>query len=445
MIEEKIHFILKRLKDQGFQAYLAGGAVRDLFLQRKSSDTDILTNAAIPEIKSIFSGQRIRIVGKTFPICIINGVEVSSGRAGTGTDGFPESDLAKRDFTINAMAFDPVSNLIIDPFNGRKDIEDRIIRFTRDPLKRIEEDPVRMVRACRFLALVKGSFSLSTLDALHACRDLLAMGVAKERISHEIMKAMMLDKPSLFFRALQQTGLLPFIFPSLDRCFDLDGGIHHQETVFEHCMLVGDALPSRLPALRLAGFLHDTGKFDAATIENGNLTFAGHENHTQEVVKDLTGLRFAAKDISYINALIKAHMRPLTPETTPRAARRLLSMLNQHGLSYQDFMRMRIADKKGNLAKKPYTISEIRFRLKKLFDEIHRSCAFNINDLDISGHEISDLLNITPSPEIGRLKEMLFEKVLDDPLLNQNKELKKLCLSLAGSISCNKNRPLTPG
>lgn len=445
MIEEKIRSILKRLRDQGFKAYLVGGAVRDLLLQRKSNDIDILTNAGIPELESIFSDQKVRTVGKAFPLCIINGIEVSSGRAGSGTDGFLDSDLAKRDFTINAMAFDPVSNRIIDPFNGRKDIEDRVIRFTRDPLKRIEEDPVRMVRACRFLALLKGSFSLSTLNALHACQELLSKGVAKERISHEIIKAMMLDKPSLFFRALQRTGLLSSIFPSLDRCFDLDGGIHHRETVFEHCMLVGDALPPAFPVLRLAGFLHDTGKFDAATIENGNLTFPGHENYTEEVVKDLTVLRFSARDISYIRALMKTHMRPLTGETTPRAARRLLSMLNQHELSYQDFMRMRIADKKGNLAKKPYTVSEIRLRLKKLFDEIHRSCAFNINDLDISGHEIAELLNIAPSPEIGRLKEMLFEKVLDDPLLNQNKELKKLCLSLAGSIPCNKDGPLTKG
>jgi len=428
-MDENIYSIFKRLQDHGFKAYLVGGAVRDIFMQRKPDDIDILTHASIPEIKSVFSDWKVRTVGKTFSVCIINGIEVSSGRAGSDVASFPESDLARRDFTINAMAFDPVSKKIIDPFNGRKDIENRIIRFTREPLKRIAEDPVRMVRACRFLALMKGSFSLSTLNALQACRALLDKDVAKERISHEIMKAMALDKPSLFFRALQKTGLLSYIFPSLDRCFDLDGGLHHRETVFEHCMLVGDALPARLPFLRLAGFLHDIGKFDAATLEDGSLTFAGHEDHAQEMVKDLSALRFSVRDITYISALMKTHMRPLTVETTPRAARRLLAMLNRHGLSHQDFMRMRIADKKGNLAKKPYMISEIRVRLKKLLDEIHRSSAFSINDLDISGHEIADLLNIKPSPEIGKIKELLFEKVLDNPLLNQNDELKKLCLS----------------
>lgn len=429
MMEEKINPILKKIQDEGFKAYIVGGAVRDILLKRTPDDIDILTNASIFEIQGIFSDRKVRTVGKTFPVCIINGIEISPGRDGSDTAVFPESDLAKRDFTINAMAFDPVSGIIIDPFNGKKDIRDRIIRFTQEPLKRIEEDPVRMVRACRFLALMKGSFSLSTLNALHARKALLDKGVAKERISHEIMKAQSLDKPSLFFAALQQTGLLSYIFPSLSRCFDLDGGIHHRETVFEHCMLVGDALPARLPVLRLAGYLHDAGKFDAAKQEDRGLTFAGHENYTEEVEKDLTALRFSMRDIAYIRALIKTHMRPLTGETTPKAARRLLSMLNQHNLSYPDFMRMRIADKRGNLAKRPYTISEIRIRLKKLLDEIHGFSAFNINNLDISGHEIAGILNMVPSPEIGRIKEILFEKVLDDPGLNQNEELKKLCRS----------------
>jgi tRNA nucleotidyltransferase/poly(A) polymerase len=425
---EKIDFIVKRLHDHGFQTYWVGGAVRDMLLQRISGDIDILTRASIPEIQAVFSDQKVRIVGKSFPLCIINGIEVSSGRAGGDAAGFPESDLARRDFTFNAMALDPVSKKIIDPFNGQKDIRDRIIRFTKDPLKRIAEDPVRMVRACRFLALMKGSFSLSTLEALQVSKSLLS-GAAKERIGHEILKAMALDKPSLFFRALQTAGLLFYIFPSLDRCVDLDGGPHHQETVFDHCLLVGDALPARFPVLRLAGFLHDAGKFDAAVLEDGALNFIGHENDTQAVLKDLIDLRFSVQDREYIMALIKTHMRPLTDATTPKAARRLLALLEGYGLSHRDFMRMRIADKKGNLAKRPYTLSEIRIRLKRLLDEMDRSNAFNVNGLDISGYEIAGLLNIPPSPEIGRIKALLLERVLDDPLLNRNEELKKLCLS----------------
>jgi len=423
-------FIVDALKKKGFKAYIVGGAVRDIMLGRTPSDFDILTHASLKEIASIFSDQNVKIVGKTFPICMVNGIEISSGRTMFDSASFPESDLAKRDFTINAMACDPLTKRIIDPFNGRKDLEDAIVRFTRDPEKRILEDPVRIIRACRFVAMIEGSLSLSSLAVILKNKNLLDKAVAKERIHHEIVKAMDLAKPSLFFRALKKTQILSKIFPSLDRCYDLDGGPHHGETVFDHSMMVGDSLPPGLPILRLAGFLHDTGKYDAAKIDNGKLTFAGHENDIGAVVDDLMALRFPVRDIAYIKSLIKSHMRPLKDQTTPKAARRLLAMLDKYGLDYRDFMRMRIADKKGNLAKTPYTLSEIRSRLKKLLLEMSDQKFFGMNDLEITGNDIIEILGLTPGPDIGKIKQMLFEKVLDDPTLNNYDDLKKICLSL---------------
>ncbi|NOX35622.1 MAG: CCA tRNA nucleotidyltransferase [Deltaproteobacteria bacterium] len=428
-VKKTVRFIIDRFKKSGFQAYIVGGAVRDIMLQKSPDDFDILTNAAIKEIQSLFSDQKVKTVGKAFPVCLVNGIEVSSGRAVFDVANFPESDLAKRDFTINAMAYDPIAKKIIDPFNGRKDLEDAVIRFTKEPEKRIREDPLRMIRACRFVAMIKGSFSLSSLDIILANKNLLDESAAKERIQNEIIKALGLEKPSAFFKALKKTGLLPKIFPSLDRCCDLDGGPHHGETVFEHSMLVGDALPSSLPILRLAGFLHDTGKFNAARIKEGSLTFAGHENYSRDAVCDLQSLRFSSKDISYIESLIKAHMRPLKSETTPKAVRRLLSMLDKYRLDYRDFMRMRIADKKGNLAKSPYTISQIRRRLKKIYDVMAPNLAFRMDHLEITGDDIIKILGINPGPDVGKIKKKLFEKVLDDPALNNYNALKKLCLS----------------
>ncbi len=428
--KKNIRFIVDALKEKGFQAYIVGGAVRDIMLGRTPSDFDILTHASLKEIASIFSDQNVKIVGKTFPICMVNGIEISSGRTMFDSASFPESDLAKRDFTINAMACDPLTKRIIDPFNGRKDLEDAIVRFTRDPEKRILEDPVRIIRACRFVAMIEGSLSLSSLAVILKNKNLLDKAVAKERIHHEIVKAMGLAKPSLFFRALKKTEILSKIFPSLDRCYDLDGGPHHGETVFDHSMMVGDSLPPGLPILRLAGFLHDTGKYDAAKIDNGKLTFAGHENDIGAVVDDLMALRFPVRDIAYIKSLIKSHMRPLKDQTTPKAARRLLAMLDKYGLDYRDFMRMRIADKKGNLAKTPYTLSEIRSRLKKLLFEMSDQKFFGMNDLEITGNDIIEILGLTPGPDIGKIKQMLFEKVLDDPTLNNYDDLKKICLSL---------------
>lgn len=429
-LNERVWFILNRLQKNDFQAYVVGGAVRDLMLQKTPDDFDILTSASTQQIQSLFQDQKVKIVGKTFPICMVNGIHVSSGRAAFDIATFPESDLARRDFTINAMAYDPLAKKMIDPFNGKKDLEDAVIRFTQDPEKRIQEDPVRMIRACRLSAMIDGSLSLSSLNLILASGKLLDKQVAKERLRYEIIKALGLKRPSLFFRALRKTGLLSKIFPSLDRCHDLDGGPHHGETVFEHNMLVGDALSPFRPMLRLAGFLHDAGKFDAALIKEGELTFAGHENHTRSVIHDLTALRFPVKDINYIESLIKSHMRPLKDETTQKAVRRLLSILDKLGLDYRDFMRMRIADKKGNLAKTPYTISQIRVRLRKLFQEMAGQSVFKRDHIEITGNDIIRIMGIHPGPEIGRIKQILFEKVLDHPELNHYEELEKICRSL---------------
>ena len=198
------------------------------------------------------------------------------------------------------------------------------------------------------------------------------------------------------------------------------------ETVFEHCMLVGDALPAGRPRLRLAGFLHDAGKFDAAAIKDGKLTFAGHETHDAAVARDLERLRFSRQDTAYILSLVRAHMRPLTDESTPKAVRRLLAMLGDLNLDFRDFLRLRIADKRGNLAKRPYTLSEIRVRLEKLLAEHTAETAFSVNDLAVTGREICNLLNITPGPRVGRIKQHLFAKVLADPSLNTPERLADL-------------------
>lgn len=425
-----IRYLIETLKQNGFKVFVVGGAVRDAMLKRVPQDVDLLTDADLKDIARIFSGQNVKIVGKTFPVCMVNGVEISSNQ--TGLVDFPESDLARRDFTFNAMACDPADKKIIDPFNGRGDLLNGIVRFTKDPEKRIKEDPVRMIRACRFLAMIEGTFDDSSYEAIQTYADLLDENAAKERIGQEIKKAMILEKPSLFFEALYKTRLLKKILPSLDRCYDLDGGPYHGETVFEHCMLVGDALPASMPVLRLAGYLHDTGKFDSAKMKDGRLTFAGHEKEYQALVQDLEMLRFSVKDIQYIKALTQSHMRPLTDESRPKAVRRLLSMLEDLHLGYQDFMRMRIADRKGNLAKPPYTLLQIKDRLKKLYDEINGESIFTLNDLHISGSDIVQIMGIKPGPEIGKIKQHLFGEVLKNPELNTRQNLKQLLATIAG-------------
>nr|WP_319495353.1 CCA tRNA nucleotidyltransferase [uncultured Desulfobacter sp.] len=425
--------IIETLWNDGFHASVAGGAVRDALLGIAPEDVDLLTNARPEDLARLFSAQDSKYVGKAFAVTLINKVEVATCRpadkkAVDAGHTFPATDLGRRDLTINSIAWDPKARTLADPFGGQADIKNKIIRFTRNPFDRIEEDPVRMVRACRFAARFGFKIEPESFDAIRAKAHKITVQGSAERIQLEIVKAMGMDKPSGFFNLLHDTGLLGRILPSLDRCYDLDGGPHHGETVFEHNLLVGDALPASMPTLRLAGFLHDTGKMDALEIKDGRNSFPGHETFTQAMMNDLERLRFSRKDMDYIQSLVRGHMRPLKADTTPRAVRRLLAMLDDLNLSYHDFLRMRIADKKSNLnpVKKPYTLGDIRLRLDKILDALNSKAPFNVNNLDISGREIQDILGLTEGPAIGKVKALLFEKVLDDPSLNTEEALKNL-------------------
>ena len=423
--------IIKKLQSRGYKAYIAGGAVRDMVMAEPVLDFDIVTNARLDEIQEVFNDEKVTTAGSTFKICLVNTVEVAACRSGKTGAPFPQSDLELRDFTMNSMAWDTADHCIIDPFSGQRDIAEKIVRFTKDPQMRIQEDPLRMVRACRFAAKINGRIASDSLVAIQNNRHLVARQVPFERVRMEILKAMACERPSLFFRALHSTGLLGYIFPCLERCVGLDGGPHHGETVFEHCMLTGDALSSRRPLLRLAGFLHDVGKYDAAVLKNGSLTFPGHEKARGAIFADLETLKFSTGELAYIHGIITVHMRPLTETSTPRAVRRLLATLEQLGLSWEDFMRMRIADKKANRnpVKRPYTLSEIKTRLRLLKNqrgENRGSGAFTIKELAIAGREVMAILDIPPGPRVGEILAALLEKVLDDPALNTPEQLKEL-------------------
>lgn len=428
-LPHKVQKILTLLVKNDCRALIAGGAVRDMAAGDAPTDFDIVTDASLKTIQQIFTGEKVKTVGKSFHICLVNGIEVASFR-GERTN-FPLADLEQRDFTINSMAWDPETGQIIDPFSGRQDLKNRIIRFTGDANQRILEDPLRTVRACRFVSRIKGDLDPLTLDSIRTNAGLVKASVAQERIRMEIIKAMGHDRPSLFFKALERTGLLKDIFPSLDRLVELDGGPFHGETVFEHSMMTGDALSPKRPLLRLAGFLHDTGKYDAAEIKEGILTFHDHEKELDQVEQDLINLKFSLREMDYILSIISVHMRPLTQETSPRAVRRILALLAARGLTYKEFMRMRIADKRSNLAKPHYNLRDIRNRVQKFKDELEPggTQAFTPADLAIDGNRIMALLNLGPGPEVGRIMELLFERVLDDPTLNTPSTLEALALS----------------
>lgn len=426
--------IIKTLCNNGYNAHIVGGAVRDILLGENPKDIDIVTNAIPEQIISLFPENKIDLVGANFQVVMIDGIEVATYRvdcydgfnlAGTMIASTIHEDLSRRDLTINSLAMCPVSGDIIDLFGGVDDLKNSAIKFTGNPNDRIKEDPCRVLRACRFLAKIDGELDEETFYALSENRHLVK-DIAPERIRIEIMKAMNCKNPSLFFEIASYIGILEFILPNLDFCLGLDGGPHHEESVFQHCMIAGDSISSNYPLLRLAGYLHDIGKYQSSAYdEDGFITFHGHEKIGSEIVEqELKALKFSNDEVEYVKNLVEFHMRSLK-DISPRSMRRLISKMYEKNINYKDFLRLKIADRKANLKKEAFTFSEIKHMVKLFQVEFNAEVpnTFSIKDLTIDGNDVMNILRIGPCRMVGDILKDIFEMVLDDPELNERETL----------------------
>ncbi len=419
--------IIHTLCLNGFEAYLAGGAVRDMLLGLEPSDTDVVTDAQTEAIRRIFRGRKVVAAGKSFKVNLVDGIEVATYRSSASSEKpvSLQTDLRRRDLTINSMALCPYSGKLADPFGGLGDLKNKVIRFTENPEARIKEDPCRIVRACRFLAKINGVFDRNSLKAMRYYKNMVKAQVAPERIRLAIMKTLEYAKPSIFFNALQSIGVLADILPALNRCVGLAGGPHHNETVFTHCMMVGDALAPQRKRLRLAGFLHDAGKAETIQIHNGRVRFIGHEKALEQLMADLKTLKFTISEQTYIQALINLHMRRIKKDSTPKTVRRLLAACQKRQIDYKDHLRLAIADRKGNLAKPDYTFAQLKTICKRIRTELSgaQPGAFGLADLAVTGHDVTRILKIPPGPVIGLTLARLLAAVIDNPRLNTPERL----------------------
>lgn len=443
--EQKANRIITHLCENGWEAYIAGGAARDILNGEKPSDYDVVTSAPYETVRELFRDRKVSVVGISFKICIVDGIEVATYRKGFCLDPEAEisgitneqaetihEDLSHRDLTINAMAFCPYNGDVVDDFGGQEDLRNRIIRFTGSPVDRISEDPCRIIRACRFKAKFNGTFHPDTFDAMKENRQAVSL-VAPERLRMELIKALTCEKPSLFFDALHDVGVLPFISHGLNACYGHDGGHYHGETIGEHVAIVGDSLPPEKPLLRLAGYYHDHGKPATAEYHDDRLSFIRHEKVGAKIVSDeLKALKFSLKEIDYVSALVRHHMRSLQEGDKPKTVRRLLKKLRDDGVDWKDWLRLKIADAKGNLKKENLSRKEIRDIALKIHRELHPpsgEAALTVSDLSINGGDVMIALGIKESPEIGRILTRALEYVLDDPERNTRDELLKFIMN----------------
>ena len=414
--------IIATLHTNNKKVYYVGGAVRDRLSNVEPEDIDLTTDATPEELVCLFSHRKVGLVGATFGVVLVDGIEVATFRkdiyhkAGfkvTYTDKI-EEDLARRDLTINAMAIDCKTNEIADPFNGKADLKDEVIRFVGNGEHRIKEDPCRILRACRFLAKLEGSFHPDTFKALVDNVELLK-SVPPERMRLELLKAMKVKTPSLFFSSLHLIGGLRYVCPALETCTTIPHGLHHVETIFEHSMLAGDYIHPKFPLLRLAAFLHDIGKPEAYRI-CGDGSFKGHEAIGAILAKTtLKRLCFTNEEIETVTGLIRLHMRPIRNLRAP-AARRLQKAMYDYKVDGRDLIRIKLADHTANVRKASKINPKfVRDMLKNTgVYKTEEELPFTVNSLKLKGGEIINEFNLKPGPLVGQIQRHLLSYVIEN-------------------------------
>lgn len=447
-ITKTISTIIYNLQKSKYNVWLVGGAIRDLLLEKQSKDLDFCTDAepqfvqsliktigfiSIPDQKALLHGIT-RVVdkdtGELIDIATLRKDVSCNGRhAEVVFTTNLEEDLARRDLTINAMAatISPNGELgqIIDPFNGQSDLDLKIVRFVGDPLKRIQEDALRMVRACRFTALGENWDCIGKLS-IQESASLIKL-VSKERIRDEIMKAVSYEKPSNFFRMLETTGLLKEIFPEMQDGVGCIQNIYHDsDPVFDHILRCLDASVELTdkPLLRLATLLHDIGKPASKNIkEDGSITFYKHEVIGASIAYNwMKKMKFANTDAEYVSKLVRHHQFRFEEDTKAKTIRKWLQKVGKD--IWQDLITLRCADRKGNKHKMLLGKGIITSKMRELMDKVHHMIESEVplfkEDLAVDGNDLKSL-GIKPGPEYKEIFQNLLGIVVNDPAKN-NKE-----------------------
>jgi poly(A) polymerase/tRNA nucleotidyltransferase (CCA-adding enzyme) len=432
---------LAQLTDAGYEAYVVGGSVRDLVIGREPKDYDITTNATPEQIQATFEDTLYNNDFGTVAVRIIQGqeryeMEVTPYRAdGDYTDGrHPdgvefgvslEEDLKRRDFTINAMAYD--GRELIDPFGGQNDCQAKIIRTVGKATERFGEDALRLMRATRFAAQLSFTIESDTLAAVKQLSETITQ-VSWERIRDELMKTVTSDNPYRGVWLMLETGLLEEVLPELCEGVGVTQNKHHIYTVFMHNLLALQYCPSDDPLVKLASLLHDVGKPRTKEGDGINSTYYNHDHVGAQMTRQiLKRLKFSKKDIERVSHLVDQHMFYYSRgEQTDAAIRRLVKRLGRQNID--DFMAVRVADRMGSgcQKEKPFKLIELERRIREVEKD-----PMDTTMLKINGNDVMEITGMRPGREVGVLMNKLLDDVLEDPSLNTVEYLSKRVLELA--------------
>ncbi len=432
--------VVARLKGAGYAGYLVGGCVRDAMLGREPKDYDVATSARPDEVLALF--ERAIPVGAAFGTVLVmpddsqvEGVHVTTlrcdfeytdGRRPTGvrfTDSV-EEDLARRDFTVNALAWDPETDEVIDPFGGREDLASEVIRAVGDPFERFREDALRALRAVRFATDLEFDIDPSTWRAI----EVEAKGVERlsaERIRDELLKILSAPDVGRGLWMMVELSLFFVVLPELrgaDRMLQAKRGA---PTLLDHLIQTAANCPED-PVLRLAGLLHDMGKLETRRVEpDGRVHFHGHGEVGARMARDVCRrLRMPRNDTERVVTLVDMHMA-IGGTLGKKALRRWVGRYSEAWV--RDLIALGRADwgASGWRGEMP----DLDRHERDLEELLAEEDAFRLGDLAVNGHDVMRELECAPGPAVGRVLERLYEMLLDDPTANDRERLLDLIRS----------------
>jgi tRNA nucleotidyltransferase (CCA-adding enzyme) len=431
-----------KLRAAGRRAWIVGGCVRDLLLGRSVSDWDLCTDARPDEMLKVFPRAiptgiqhgtiTVVVSGKHYEVTTLRG-------EGAYTDGRrPDSvhfvdditaDLARRDFTINAIAIDPLDAHVIDPFGGRDDLRAGVLRAVGDARERFAEDGLRVLRAARFVASLELELDPATEAAIEPTLDTFRK-VSAERVRDEWVKTMKARRPSRAFDVMRRTGILAVSCPELLEGWGVAQNKYHAYDVWRHGMECMDACQGD-PILRIAAVLHDVGKprSRAHSDKTNDWTFYDHERIGAEIAEPICArLRFSNDERARIVDLVRHHLFHYSPEWTDATVRRWIRRVGKQRVD--DLYVLNEADVRGkgrDCAEDLAALEALKAHVSKV---LLAGDALSTRDLKVNGRDLMKELGVAPGPILGELLEALLEAVVAEPSLNEREALLSLAREL---------------
>ncbi len=430
--------VIHTLQQAGFNAYVVGGCVRDSLLGLKPKDWDVCTSASPSQIMRSFCDKRVIETGLkhgTVTIVMDDGqYEVTTFRVdgGYSDNRHPDSvrfvtnvveDLARRDFTINAMAYN--HNGLIDPFGGREDLERGVISCVGNPDDRFGEDALRILRAMRFASVYGFSIAEETARSIHQNKDRL-MNIAAERIQAELCK--MLCGKGILSILLEYSDVIATIIPELEPCIGFDqNNRFHEYTVYDHIAHSVANYEATDVVVKMSLLLHDIGKPCCYTEDEKGGHFYGHGVHSRDLAeRALSRLRFDNKSKNDILELVLFHDAPIEP--TPKAVRRWLNKVGE-----KQFMRLldiRMADILAHRKDTQESRTDRCIALGMIANKIiEQNQCFKLKDLAVDGHDIMNLCDMKEGKDVGRILNEVLDAVISGSLDNERPAIIKYLIT----------------